>query len=727
MQGRLLLRAVPFFVIACQTLSSEVQQLGPEEVKDLTPEETEKAVAKAERQQLLKDVQKGYKQTFGKEFVNDGENKLAWSPSQKAMNFFKELRKDYETFTGKKAIHEEGVADFQDNDQTLSEHLHATIKSMDALEHFMLGGKYRQLSGKVDNPRTPKQVMKFMADARKDYDYGVKGIPPPKGKKGGKRATVPIKPSKNAKAREIALGKHVKRKKAEKAAIQTETNAAKDTAQIVKAVQPKAKPAKAAPQLGSGWQPIPATLELLQASKDASSSLALDSGKKSLQKTHKTLEIAQMAHAKATGGVTAATPKSPPPPPLAVAPPMPPPPAPPSQPSKVHQKLSKALAIATPPPPTPAPVSPPAFAPPAPVPAPSAPVPAPSAPVPASASTPQPSATAHPPKAQPPKHEIAGSKTAWHQMMKSRARTVELGIKTLKKRKAKPGTAKKVVTPIAPVVRAVKQVASVPTKPKTKKTKKKTKKEPFQPRVHCPGAKGTKPEDHIACLQKRTKELQEKANVDRHEAYSLQRLAAVSPGGKAAADKQQQADWKAEQAKVVAAYMQAEADRSRNDYLIEVDREQKKSKLATLQKKRKAKMMKIAKKKAKKEIKKETKSLLKKEKRKAIKNAVKKAGKQAKKIMKMKKKKAKAAKKTKEKAKAKKKKAEVKKAMKKERKKEAKLVAKAAKKKKEEQKEEKQMAKAENKTAKAGKKPKEPKKAPGLKAVKVAASPGTAL
>merc|ERR1719453_1780323 len=114
--------------------------------------------------------------------------------------------------------------------------------------------------------------------------------------------------------------------------------------------------------------------------------------------------------------------------------------------------------------------------------------------------------------------------------MKSRARTVELGIKTLKKRKVKPGVAK-VVTPTAPVVRAVKKVASVPTKPKTKPEKKTTtKKEPFQPRVHCPGAKGTKPEDHIACLQKRTKELQEKANVDRHEAYSLQRLAAVSPG-----------------------------------------------------------------------------------------------------------------------------------------------------------------------------------------------------
>merc|ERR1719453_846844 len=174
-----------------------------------------------------------------------------------------------------------------------------------------------------------------MADARKEYDYGVKGIPPPKGKKDGKRATVPIKPSKNAKAREIALGKHVKRKKAEKAAIQTETNAAKHTVQTVKAVQAKTKPVKAAPELGSGWQPIPATLELLQASKDASSK-ALDVGKKSLQRTHKVLENAQKAHAKATGRVTAATPKLPPPPP----------------------------------PPMPAPVPPPAFAPPAPVPPP---------------------------------------------------------------------------------------------------------------------------------------------------------------------------------------------------------------------------------------------------------------------------------------------------------------------------------------------------------------------
>merc|ERR1712093_55718 len=110
----------------------------------------------------------------------------------------------------------------------------------------------------------------------------------------------------------------------------------------------------------------------------------------------------------------------------------------------------------------------------------------------------------------------------WHAMMHARANAIEKRIKAMRKKKS-PKMARKAPS-------------------KDVKKPKKVKVGCHPPTVHC--------------LLGRYKEIQHKADEARHDAYVSQRRAAISYG-----KKQQDADFTAEQDKVVAGFMQSEADR----------------------------------------------------------------------------------------------------------------------------------------------------------------------
>merc|ERR1711959_526232 len=158
---------------------------------------------------------------------------------------------------------------------------------------------------------------------------------------------------------------------------------------------------------------------------------------------------------------------------------------------------------------------------------------------------------------------------------------------------------------------------------KVKKPKKKVKK--IKPK------EATKPRHHndcgvvtlkdLACLKKRAKEVQSKANHARRTAYIVQRRAAVLSTD---AMNQRPADWAAEQQKTVAGFMQSEADRARN-------KAKKKKKVKKVAKMKMKKAMKKEKKKERKKAKKLKKKAVKKTEKKARKASAKAEGKKLKK------------------------------------------------------------------------------------------------
>merc|ERR1711939_1055190 len=125
----------------------------------------------------------------------------------------------------------------------------------------------------------------------------------------------------------------------------------------------------------------------------------------------------------------------------------------------------------------------------------------------------------------------------------------------------------------------------------------------------------------LACLKKRAKEVQSKANHARRTAYIVQRRAAVLSTD---AMNQRPADWAAEQQKTVAGFMQSEADRARNKVMKLGGRLKKKAKKKKKEKKKERKKAKKLKKKAVKKAEKKATKIKKKAKKKEVKKMKKK-------------------------------------------------------------------------------------------------------
>jgi len=136
--------------------------------------------------------------------------------------------------------------------------------------------------------------------------------------------------------------------------------------------------------------------------------------------------------------------------------------------------------------------------------------------------------------------------------------------------------------------------------------------------------------NNLDCFEKRSSEKYMKAKKDRYEAYDLARKAALLGSHNPTEGKQLQADWHAEQAKVVAAFMIGDAERARQDLDVLKNKNAANAKASKSLKKQVLDVQKVAEKKAGAEVKKEAYELEKQKSTKLIRNAVENANEEAK-------------------------------------------------------------------------------------------------
>jgi hypothetical protein len=305
-QGRLLLAVLPVLILLCNAASTEVEQLSMEAGVDPEKEsldkyaqqEAKRSLEKAQRKELGNQVNKGFEEVFGRRHSSKMIDAEKYGKASKAIEYFKELKGMYQKFHKKKLKVMPHRAPFLPQ-RMKSKHLSHFLRNMKKLEVAFMGHK---AYGKLPDPK-PKSLDKQLSSTEKWYKLCRKGIPVPvKGKKPKKkvptkRKKIQVKASKSKKIRQAKMKAHLQRNPPQKLK-------SLEQKPILKPPKKKVVPV--------GWtvDDLDDLIELdedsttpsaVLAAKTTTGSNTIKQGKKSVSKTAGTIEMAEKAHNMAKG------------------------------------------------------------------------------------------------------------------------------------------------------------------------------------------------------------------------------------------------------------------------------------------------------------------------------------------------------------------------------------------------------------------------------------------